>query len=93
MSTENSSESEEYRLSLISFHGENVDISTWWLDYSKFSLLKVALGDPDVESFYDRGYIEQGGTDALEHGIHVYAEDDDDGEDGIQLRPCTEDDD
>lgn len=79
MSTENlPEEGEEYRVSLIEFGGESVDISTYWISLHQFALLKAALGDPDVESFYPRDYIDEQGNDAVERGVHLYSEEDPD---------------
>lgn len=44
----------EHRVSLIMFEGKTCTIRTWWINESRYALLNAALGDPEVDSVYDR---------------------------------------
>lgn len=67
----------EYRLSLISFEDETVNIKTWWVTEDKYALLDAALGDPEVDSIYSRKYINDTADDVLNAGVHVVKDEDD----------------
>lgn len=67
----------DYRLSLITFEQDTVNIKTWWLTEDKFTLLSAALGDPEVDSIYPREYINDSQAAVMEQGVHVIKEDDD----------------
>jgi hypothetical protein len=70
--------SNEYRISIIVFEGDHVNIKTWWTSEDKYALLDAALGEPDVDSIYPRDYINSSAENAIQEGVHVVREDEDD---------------
>ena len=69
---------DEYRISLISFSEDTVNIKTWWTTEDRYALLSAALGDPEVDSIYPREYVNATSEAVLEEGVHMIREEEDD---------------
>jgi hypothetical protein len=64
---------DEFRLALMHFHGDSIEIATYWVERDKFAMLRAALGEPQVDSVYDRETVENNTVE----GAHFFQEDDD----------------
>jgi hypothetical protein len=65
----------EYRISLIEFKGDTVEIGTYWVDETKFAMLRAALGDPEVDSVYSRDTFRSS-EKVLPEGAHFVTRND-----------------
>lgn len=74
-----SSEDDEYRVSLIEFKNNTVNIKSWWIDQAKYALLMAALGDPEVDSIYSRDFIDSTAEQVITDGVHFVKESDEGG--------------